>query len=208
MGRRGDLGRRHAADRAHPQRTFWQTWYGRWSPHVRAAGCGASALVWLSITLGLWASPYITTGLPIYAGLFALDAINAWAHRAKPALWTERGRVQQILDEIGKQIGLAAAALALIAALLKSYFSAKKQTVEEKPTEVAVVGSAFNPGDMKEAVAMLTSIKTDVHAVANMMLEREKREAEEDRIRKLRAEWEREQEEERDRPRRRRPNHE
>lgn len=73
--------------------TFWQTWYGRWSPHVRAAGCGASALVWLAITLGLSASPYVTTGLPIYAGLFALDAVNAWgASREAGAMDGARAR--------------------------------------------------------------------------------------------------------------------
>ncbi len=120
--------------------------------------------------------------------------------------------MQQILDEIGKQIGLAAAALGLVGVLLKSYFSAKKLTVEEKPTEVAVVGSAFNPGDMKDAVAALAAIKSDVHAIANMLMEREKRVAEEERVRELRAEWERERAEqenaERDRPRRRRPIHE
>ncbi len=73
--------------------TFWRTWCGRWSPHIRAAGCGAPSIVWLAITLVLWASLFITTGLPIYAGLFALDAINAWgASREAGAMDGARAR--------------------------------------------------------------------------------------------------------------------
>lgn len=56
--------------------TFSGTWYGRWSPHVRALASFLSCFLWFQISFGLWASDAATTGLAVYPGLFVLDAMN------------------------------------------------------------------------------------------------------------------------------------
>lgn len=56
--------------------TFARTWYGRWSPHVRALASFLSCFVWFQISFGLWASDAATTGLAVYPGLLLLDAMN------------------------------------------------------------------------------------------------------------------------------------
>lgn len=56
--------------------TFARTWYGRWSPHVRAAASFLSCFLWFQISFGLWASDAATTGLAVYPGLLVLDAMN------------------------------------------------------------------------------------------------------------------------------------
>ncbi|MGO4287491.1 hypothetical protein [Bosea sp. TAB14] len=56
--------------------TFSGTWYGRWSPHVRALASFLSCFLWLQITFGLLASDAATTGLAVYPGLLVLDAMN------------------------------------------------------------------------------------------------------------------------------------
>jgi len=58
--------------------TFWRTAYGRWSPHVRAAGCLLSSAVWASISIGLTDAPYWTTGLAMYPAAAMIDIANAW----------------------------------------------------------------------------------------------------------------------------------
>lgn len=59
--------------------TFAGTWYGRWSPHVRALASFASCFLWFQISFGLLASDAATTELAIYPGLFVLDAMNTVA---------------------------------------------------------------------------------------------------------------------------------
>ncbi|KRE07478.1 hypothetical protein ASE63_22525 [Bosea sp. Root381] len=56
--------------------TFAGTWYGRWSPHVRALASFLSCFLWLQISFGLWNSDAATTGLAVYPGLLVLDAMN------------------------------------------------------------------------------------------------------------------------------------
>lgn len=56
--------------------TFWSTWYGRWSPHVRSVMAGLSCFVWLQITLGLVLAGTGSTGLAVYPLLLALDFYN------------------------------------------------------------------------------------------------------------------------------------
>lgn len=56
--------------------TFAGTWYGRWSPHVRAFASFLSCFLWFQIAFGLWASGAATTGLAVYPGLLVLDAMN------------------------------------------------------------------------------------------------------------------------------------
>ena len=56
--------------------TFAETWWGRWSPHLRAVLSFAACFLWASISLGLFASQVQNTGLAIYPFLFALDAYN------------------------------------------------------------------------------------------------------------------------------------
>jgi hypothetical protein len=56
--------------------TFARTWYGRWSPHVRAFASFLACFLWFQIAFGLWASDAATTGLAIYPGLLVLDAMN------------------------------------------------------------------------------------------------------------------------------------
>jgi len=56
--------------------TFAKTWYGRWSPHVRALASFLSCFVWFQISFGLVASEAATTGLAVYPGLLLLDAMN------------------------------------------------------------------------------------------------------------------------------------
>lgn len=56
--------------------TFARTWYGRWSPHVRALASFLSCFLWFQISFGLWASDAATTGLAVYPGLLVLDAMN------------------------------------------------------------------------------------------------------------------------------------
>lgn len=56
--------------------TFSRTWYGRWSPHVRALASFLSCFLWFQISFGLLAADVATTGLAVYPGLLALDAMN------------------------------------------------------------------------------------------------------------------------------------
>jgi hypothetical protein len=56
--------------------TFARTWYGRWSPHVRALASFLTCFLWFQISFGLWASDAATTGLAVYPGLLVLDAMN------------------------------------------------------------------------------------------------------------------------------------
>lgn len=56
--------------------TFSGTWYGRWSPHVRALASFLACFLWFQISFGLWISDAATTGLAVYPGLFVLDAMN------------------------------------------------------------------------------------------------------------------------------------
>jgi len=56
--------------------TFSGTWYGRWSPHVRALASFLTCFLWFQISFGLWASDAATTGLAVYPGLLVLDAMN------------------------------------------------------------------------------------------------------------------------------------
>jgi hypothetical protein len=56
--------------------TFSGTWYGRWSPHVRALASFLTCFLWFQISFGLWASDAPTTGLAVYPGLLVLDAMN------------------------------------------------------------------------------------------------------------------------------------
>ena len=56
--------------------TFAGTWYGRWSPHVRAFASFLTCFLWFQISFGLWASDAATTGLAVYPGLLVLDAMN------------------------------------------------------------------------------------------------------------------------------------
>lgn len=56
--------------------TFATTWYGRWSPHVRALASFLSCFIWFQITFGLVNSNAATTGLAVYPGLLVLDAMN------------------------------------------------------------------------------------------------------------------------------------
>lgn len=56
--------------------TFSGTWYGRWSPHVRALASFMTCFLWFQISFGLWISDAATTGLAVYPGLLVLDAMN------------------------------------------------------------------------------------------------------------------------------------
>lgn len=56
--------------------TFSGTWYGRWSPHVRAFASFLTCFLWFQISFGLWVSDAATTGLAVYPGLLVLDAMN------------------------------------------------------------------------------------------------------------------------------------
>lgn len=56
--------------------TFLHTWYGRFSPHVRSAMACLSCGVWTNISLGIYLTGVITTGIAIYPGLALLDAWN------------------------------------------------------------------------------------------------------------------------------------
>lgn len=56
--------------------SFSNTWYGRFSPHVRGAASFLSCFLWFQISFGLWASDAATTGLAVYPGLLVLDAMN------------------------------------------------------------------------------------------------------------------------------------
>jgi len=92
------------------------------------------------------------------------------------------------LEEIAKQVALMAGFLGAIVALLKGYQSARKEEREAKPPEVAVVGGAsFNPGTVEQVLAKITDLASDVRAIANIMVTREKREVEEERESAIRA---------------------
>lgn len=56
--------------------TFWKTWYGRFSPHIRSIMAGLSCFVWSQISLGLLLSGEATTGLAIYPVLLLFDFYN------------------------------------------------------------------------------------------------------------------------------------
>lgn len=56
--------------------TFGHSWYGRWSPHVRALASFCTCFLWFQISFGLWISDATTPGLAVYPGLFVLDAMN------------------------------------------------------------------------------------------------------------------------------------
>ncbi len=56
--------------------TFHETWYGRYSPHVRCAAAFLCCLIWFQLSWGLLTAPHLTTGLAIYPGLFVLDFTN------------------------------------------------------------------------------------------------------------------------------------
>ncbi|WP_129505151.1 hypothetical protein [Bosea sp. Tri-54] len=56
--------------------TFARTWYGRWSPHVRALASFLTCFLWFQISFGLFNSDAATTGLAVYPGLLVLDAMN------------------------------------------------------------------------------------------------------------------------------------
>lgn len=56
--------------------TFSKSWYGRWSPHVRALASFLACFLWLQISFGLWASGEVPPGLAAYVGLLAQDVMN------------------------------------------------------------------------------------------------------------------------------------
>ncbi|KRE06271.1 hypothetical protein ASE61_25215 [Bosea sp. Root670] len=70
--------------------TFSGTWYGRWSPHVRALAPLLTCFLWFQISFGLWASDAATTGLAVYPGLLVLDAMNIVA-ATKDAAGMDKG---------------------------------------------------------------------------------------------------------------------
>ena len=59
--------------------TFYQSWYGRWSPHVRALASFLSCFIWMQLSWGLLNAPIVSTGLSIYPGLLVLDLMNVAA---------------------------------------------------------------------------------------------------------------------------------
>lgn len=67
--------------------TFAGTWYGRWSPHVRAACAFLSCGIWFPVFAGFLASERWPLLIVCYAGVvFALDAYNI------RRVWTDAGR--------------------------------------------------------------------------------------------------------------------
>lgn len=54
--------------------TFADTWYGRWSPHVRALASFLACFLWLQIAIGLYHTA--PPGLAPYTGLLVLDFMN------------------------------------------------------------------------------------------------------------------------------------
>lgn len=59
--------------------TFHDSWYGRYSPHVRGLASFMSCFVWMQLSWGLFNAPYMTTGLAIYPSLLLLDLMNVVA---------------------------------------------------------------------------------------------------------------------------------
>ena len=59
--------------------TFYTSWYGRYSPHIRMLASFLSCFIWLQLTIGLLNAPYLTTGLAVYPGLLLLDLMNVVA---------------------------------------------------------------------------------------------------------------------------------
>ncbi len=59
--------------------TFHQSWYGRYSPHIRMLASFLSCFIWTQLVWGLAKNAYPTTGLAIYPGLLLLDLMNVVA---------------------------------------------------------------------------------------------------------------------------------
>lgn len=57
--------------------SFPDTWYGRWSPHVRALMSWLSAFVWFQVSIGLYMTNVNSLGLAIYPWLFVMCLWNA-----------------------------------------------------------------------------------------------------------------------------------
>lgn len=53
--------------------TFWDTWYSRYSPHIRGFTAIASIFAWAQIVYGMASSGVNTTGLAVYPVLLVLD---------------------------------------------------------------------------------------------------------------------------------------
>lgn len=70
---------------------------GGWapSPHLRAAGAFLACFAWLQISLGLFASPVLSTGIAIYPWLLAADIYNVFRASHDARLVDERVRVER-----------------------------------------------------------------------------------------------------------------
>lgn len=76
--------------------TFAHTFYGHWSPHVRGALAFLSCFIWTAISIGVFNSGALTTGIIIYPGLLALEITNlkeAWQDAGE----ADRGDVDGIV---------------------------------------------------------------------------------------------------------------
>lgn len=71
--------------------TFAETWYGRWSPHVRGVASLLAIFLWFQISFGLYASDAAATGLAVYPGLLVLDFMN-WIAGATDAAKMDKPR--------------------------------------------------------------------------------------------------------------------
>lgn len=58
--------------------TFAGTWYGRWSPHVRAVAAAISSIIWALLVWGLFTSDAATTGRAVYPAFLFLELTNVW----------------------------------------------------------------------------------------------------------------------------------
>lgn len=57
--------------------TFADTWYGRYSPHVRATMAFLTCFLWATLSLGLISSGALSTAFAAYPVFFCFDAWNA-----------------------------------------------------------------------------------------------------------------------------------
>lgn len=67
---------------------------GGWqpSPHLRAGGAFLACFAWLQISLGLFASPVLSTGIAIYPWLLAADIYNVFRASHDARISDERAR--------------------------------------------------------------------------------------------------------------------
>jgi predicted signal transduction protein with EAL and GGDEF domain len=72
--------------------TFKDHWFSKYSPHIRAITSAISCQFWMQVVVGIVATGYNSTGIPVYSGLAMICGVNAF-RAARDAGIADRGKL-------------------------------------------------------------------------------------------------------------------